>query len=91
MVDWDDERMLRAVRDELLAAQGLRVVPVFHQIVRWRQAIPQYHVGHLDRVAWIEERTAKYRGLYLAGNAYRGVALNDCVEQADLLAERISC
>ncbi len=89
MVDWDDERLLRAVRAELATAMGLRAAPVFHQIVRWRQAIPQYHIGHLERVAWIEERTARHTGLYLTGNAYRGVALNDCVEQAALLAERI--
>jgi len=90
MVDWDDERLLRAVRDEFAAAMGLRAAPLFHQIVRWRQAIPQYHVGHLARVAWIEERAARHAGLYLAGNAYRGVALNDCVEQASALAERMA-
>jgi oxygen-dependent protoporphyrinogen oxidase len=89
MVDWDDERLLRAVRDELTAAMGLHAAPVFHEVVRWRQAIPQYHLGHLERVAWIEERTARHPGLYLAGNAYRGVALNDCVEQADILVDRI--
>jgi oxygen-dependent protoporphyrinogen oxidase len=91
MVDWDDDRLLRAVRDELAAALGLRAAPAFHEIVRWRHAIPQYHVGHLERVAWVEARTAaRHPGLYLAGNAYRGVALNDCVEQAELLAERIT-
>jgi oxygen-dependent protoporphyrinogen oxidase len=89
MVDWDDEHLLGTVRDELRATMGLQAAPVFHDIVRWRQAIPQYHLGHLERVAWIEERTRRNPGLYLAGNAYRGVALNDCVEQADLLAERI--
>jgi protoporphyrinogen/coproporphyrinogen III oxidase len=90
MVDWDDDRLLRAVRDEFAVAMGLRAEPVFHQIVRWHWAIPQYHLGHLERVAWIEERTAQHTGLYLAGNAYRGVALNDCIEQAEVLAARIA-
>jgi oxygen-dependent protoporphyrinogen oxidase len=63
---------------------------VFHQIVRWAKAIPQYHLGHLERVAWIEERAARHPGLYLGGNAYRGVALNDCVEQAARLAAIIA-
>jgi protoporphyrinogen/coproporphyrinogen III oxidase len=90
MVDWDEERLLRAVRDELAAAMGLRAAPVFHQIVRWLQAIPQYHVGHLERVAWIEERAAKHPLLYLTGNAYRGVALNDCVEQGGVIAKRLA-
>lgn len=90
MVEWDDERLLSAVRGELAAAMGLQAAPVFHEIVRWRQAIPQYHLGHLERVAGIEERTKRYPGLHLAGNAYRGVALNDCVEQAELMSERIA-
>jgi oxygen-dependent protoporphyrinogen oxidase len=90
MVDWDDERLLRAVRDEFAAVMGLRAEPVFHEIVRWPRAIPQYHVGHLERLSWIEERLIRHPRLYLTGNAYRGVALNDCVEQADLLAERIA-
>lgn len=90
MVDWDDDRLLRAVRDEFALMMGLHAQPAFHQIVRWRQAIPQYHLGHLERVAWIEKRITQYKGLYLAGNAYRGVALNDCVEQADEMAARIA-
>ncbi len=57
------------------------------RLSRW--AIPQYELGHLDRVAWIEERTARHPGLYLGGNSFRGVALNDCVEQADRLARQI--
>ena len=87
-MDWDDARLLTAVRGELRQAMGLQAAPVFHEVVRWTKAIPQYHLGHLERVAWIEERAARHPGLYLGGNAYRGVALNDCVEQAGSLAAR---
>ena len=90
IVDWDDDRLLTAMRGELGQAMGVRAAPVFHEIVRWTKAIPQYHLGHLERVGWIEERTARHPGLYLGGNAYRGVALNDCVEQAATLAERMA-
>jgi oxygen-dependent protoporphyrinogen oxidase len=69
---------------------GVRGEPVFHQIVRWDRAIPQYLVGHLDRLAWIEQRLVEHPGLFLGGSAYRGVAINDCVEQAGLLAERVA-
>jgi oxygen-dependent protoporphyrinogen oxidase len=86
---WDDERLVAAVRAELRLAQGIRAAPVFRHIVRWNRAIPQYFVGHLERVAWIEERLKRHPGLFLAGNAYHGVALNDCTEQADLLAKRV--
>ncbi len=90
IVDWPDDRLLGAVRAELAQALRVRAAPVFHQIVRWDRAIPQYRVGHLERVAWIDRRAAALPGLYLAGNAYRGVALNDCVEQAERLAERLA-
>jgi oxygen-dependent protoporphyrinogen oxidase len=89
IVGWDDAKLLAAVRREFAQAMDIHAEPVFHQIVRWDRAIPQYHLGHLERVAWIEQRTTRHRGLYLGGNCYRGVALNDCVEQADLLARRI--
>jgi len=90
MVDWDDEQLLRAIHSELRSAMEIEAAPVFHHIIRWPQAIPQYHLGHLERVAWIENRLARHPGLFLTGNAYRGVALNDCVEQAERLAERIA-
>jgi oxygen-dependent protoporphyrinogen oxidase len=90
VVDWPENRLLAAVRGELAQVLRIRATPVFHHVVRWDRAIPQYHVGHLDRLAWIETRLQMHPGLFLAGNAYRGVALNDCVEQAGLLAERIS-
>ncbi|HEV3145158.1 MAG TPA: protoporphyrinogen oxidase [Gemmataceae bacterium] len=89
VVDWDDNRLLTAVRDELRLAQGVTASPVFHHIHRWPVAIPQYHVGHLQRLARIESQLTRHPGLFLAGNAYHGVALNDCTEQADILAGRI--
>jgi oxygen-dependent protoporphyrinogen oxidase len=90
MVDWPEERLLNAVRAELAQSLGIHTPPVFHHVVRWQRAIPQYHVGHLERVAWIEQRMASHPGLFVGGSAYRGVALNDCVEQAGLLAERVA-
>jgi protoporphyrinogen/coproporphyrinogen III oxidase len=89
MVDWDDDRLVRAVHAELQPAMGITALPVFHRIVRWPRAIPQYHVGHLDRLAWIDARLPRHPGLFLAGNAYRGVALNDCTEQGELLAQEV--
>jgi oxygen-dependent protoporphyrinogen oxidase len=90
VVGWHDDRLLAAVRAELAQALGVRAPPLFHHLVRWDRAIPQYHLGHLDRVAWIEGRTAdRHPGLYLGGNAYHGVALNDCAEQATVLTAQV--
>jgi oxygen-dependent protoporphyrinogen oxidase len=86
VVDWDDTKLLIAVRSELRLALGVSAEPIFHRIIRWDRAIPQYHVGHGERLARIDSLAAKWPGLILAGNAYRGVALNDCTEQAERIA-----
>jgi oxygen-dependent protoporphyrinogen oxidase len=86
---YPDGRLLDAVRRELRLAMGIKAAPLFHHIVRWDRAIPQYQVGHLERVAWVEQRLARHPGLFLGGNAYHGVALNDCTEQAEILARQI--
>jgi oxygen-dependent protoporphyrinogen oxidase len=89
-VEWDDGRLVAAVRAELRLAQGVTAEPAFVHVVRWARAIPQYFVGHPERVARIEERVGRYTGLFLAGNAYRGVALNDCTERAGIIAGRVA-
>jgi protoporphyrinogen/coproporphyrinogen III oxidase len=90
MIDWDDGRLLASLRAELRLAMNITAAPMFHRIVRWDRAIPQYHLGHLDRVGRIEARLAQHPGLFLGGNAYHGVSLNDCTERGSILAERIS-
>jgi oxygen-dependent protoporphyrinogen oxidase len=89
-LDWDDDRLACAVHNELKLAMGVRGEPVFQRIVRWPAAIPQYVIGHLDRVARIDVLSARHPGLFLAGNAFRGVAMGDCVEQGGLIAARVA-
>ncbi|MCI0639915.1 MAG: protoporphyrinogen oxidase [Gemmataceae bacterium] len=90
IADWDDEELLQAARVELRQTMGIAAAPIYQRIIRWPRAIPQYHVGHLARLQHIERHLEKQPGLYLGGNAYRGVALNDCTEQGMLLARRIA-
>ena len=90
MVEWDDDRLVRAVHEEMKVAMGVRGDPVFVRVVRWPAAIPQYVVGHLARVARIEALAAKHPGLFLTGNALRGVALGDCADQGELVAARVA-
>jgi oxygen-dependent protoporphyrinogen oxidase len=88
VVDWDDARLVAAVRKEMRRVTGARAAPTFCEIVRWEEAIPQYFVGHLANVAWVEERCRLHPGLFLGGNAYRGVALPDCAQHGRALAEQ---
>ena len=86
----NDEELLRTVHGELRHTMGVRGEPVFDRIVRWPKAIPQYLIGHGERVRRIHTLAAMHPGLTLAGSAYHGVALNDCAEQAESVAARLS-
>jgi oxygen-dependent protoporphyrinogen oxidase len=90
VMSWDDATLLRKVHEEMTVTLGVRGEPAFHTIVRWPNAIPQYAVGHLDRVRRIEGHLERQPRLWLGGNAYRGIAMNDCVEQAERLAAVIA-
>jgi oxygen-dependent protoporphyrinogen oxidase len=90
VVGWDDDRLVAAVHAELRLAMGIAAEPVFCRIIRWERAIPQYHVGHLERLTRIDRQLARHPGLFLGGNAYRGVALNDCTEQGGEIAARVA-
>lgn len=89
MADWPDEQLLAVVRREFAAILGIEANPLFHRIYRWRDANPQYDVGHLDRVAAIERDVARAPGLWLAGSSYRGVGLPDCIAGARAAVERV--
>ena len=90
IVDWSDDRLGMAVRTELRASLGITAPPILERVIRWPKALPQYRLGHLARVASIEKRTESLPGLFLAGNAYGGVSLNDCTERAGILADQIA-
>ncbi|HEX4284369.1 MAG TPA: protoporphyrinogen oxidase [Terracidiphilus sp.] len=79
-----DEALVAAVRRELTQILGEEVIPrdakpEHTQVSRWRRAMAQYAVGHQDRVGKIEERVAELPGLRLAGNAYDGIGIPDCI------------
>jgi oxygen-dependent protoporphyrinogen oxidase len=89
VVDWDDDTLAAAVHREIWRAMRVTAPPYFRRVIRWDAAIPQYVVGHPGRVARIDARAAQYPGLFLGGSAYRGVAMADCAEQGELLAEKV--
>ena len=89
-VDLDDARLLGIIREDLRRTMGLRVIPEFIHAVRHRRGIPQYTIGHASRVARIESRVRDYPGLFLAGNSYRGVSINACIDDAPAVAQQVA-
>jgi oxygen-dependent protoporphyrinogen oxidase len=77
-----------AMRADLSRLMGITAEPLFALNHRWPESMPQYTVGHTVRIAELETRVAAIPGLFLAGNAYHGIGIPDCVRSAKLAAER---
>jgi protoporphyrinogen/coproporphyrinogen III oxidase len=80
----NDNALVAIVRHELIDILGEKVVgigldPEYTQVTRWRRAMAQYAVGHHERIERINERVAALPGLRLAGNAYDGIGISDCI------------
>jgi len=86
----DDEKLISTVRDELADIMGLRAEPDFIKIYRWEKAIPQYLIGHYKKLEMLDKAASAHENFYLTGNAYRGVAVNDCIANSNKLAEEIA-
>jgi oxygen-dependent protoporphyrinogen oxidase len=90
-----DDQIVEIVRTELqqiLGPQitGLRAEPLFARVYKWKSAMAQYGVGHLDRLDRIEGLRQQLPGLALAGNAYRGIGVPDCIRSGrDAVAQLV--
>ncbi|MCL5957751.1 MAG: protoporphyrinogen oxidase [Chloroflexi bacterium] len=83
LVELDDEEIIRISRDELRTIMGISAEPEFARVYRWIRGMPQYTLGHLQRLETMEERLAQHPGLYLCGASYRGVGTGDCMNSAE--------
>jgi oxygen-dependent protoporphyrinogen oxidase len=89
MLALEDVEISRRVQTDLGDLLGVNGVPLFTEIARWNNSMPQYEVGHLERVAEIEKESSKITGLVLSGNSYRGAGIPDCVRSGEAAAEQM--
>jgi len=89
LADLSDQAMREVVLKELGELIGLQGEPEKFLVTRWMGKMPQYHLGHLDRVAALEAEAAGLPGLELAGNAYRGVGVPQCIQSGEQAAQRV--
>jgi len=85
-----DQDLVTHVRAELLTVMGVSATPAFTHIARWPRSMAQYTVGHGDRVARIEARLKELGGLHVAGNAYHGIGIPDCVRMGKQAADAVA-
>jgi len=89
-MDRDEDRNLtNRVFAELKDWLGISSQPLFTHLERYERALPQYAVGHLQRILRIEERILRYKGLSLAGNWSYGIGIPDCIESGERAAEAL--
>lgn len=84
-----EEQLAEQVAADLKRIMGIDAKPDFLKIFRHPQAIPQYTVGHQRKLAALQEALGNHRGLYLTGNAFGGIGLNDCVHAANGVADKV--
>lgn len=89
-VTMSDEQLVRAVRHDLHQTLGLAAEPVFAEITRWPEAMPQYGVGHTEKIASFRAALrARMPGVAVTGAGFAGVGLPDCIAQGKQAAEEI--
>jgi len=89
LLELNEDELLARVLGDLRDLLGIERVPLFAEVTKWERSMPQYHVGHMQRVKQIEARLAALPGLVLAGNAYSGLGIPDCIRSGEVAADSI--
>ena len=83
----DEAEMAKRVEADLRELLSISEAPLFVEAAKWERSMPQYEVGHLDRVKEIDNRVHDLPGIALAGNAYDGAGIPDCIRSGELAAD----
>jgi oxygen-dependent protoporphyrinogen oxidase len=87
-IPWNEKDLLELAKEELNLTLNITAEPVLQRVFLWESAMPQYNVGHLEKLKQIDDALAKHAGLALAGNGYRGIGIPDCVHSGELAVEK---
>jgi oxygen-dependent protoporphyrinogen oxidase len=86
---WDEQELLGLAKQELQLTLGVTADPLVSRVFRWDKAMPQYNLGHPERLKRIDAALEHHPDLALAGNGYRGIGIPDCIHSGELAVERI--
>jgi oxygen-dependent protoporphyrinogen oxidase len=85
----DEEALTLAVREDLRLLLGIERAPLFTHVEKWPRSMAQYHLGHLARIARIRAQLRRFPTLQLAGNAYGGAGIPDCIRSGHTAAAEL--
>jgi oxygen-dependent protoporphyrinogen oxidase len=91
LLETTDDELVETIRTQLVELLGLRAdaQPLITRVYRWNGGMPQYTLGHLDRVDEIEQRCDAVPALALAGGAFRGVGIPNCIESGERAVTKV--
>ena len=89
LLDQSDDQLVQIARQELCELIGLGGTPVITRVIRWNNAMPQYHVGHCARVERITRSISEVGGLSLVSNALHGVGIAAVIQLADRVTREV--
>lgn len=89
-VDLSDEEIVDLVLKDLNKTMNIKVRPEFHIVTRWNKAMPQYTVGHLQKIDLVKKHLGnELPGVFLAGGSFEGVGIPGCIDQAEAAVDKV--
>ena len=90
LAEQDDAALIEIARQELQQIMGITATPILTRAYRWKKSNPQYNIGHSALVDDIDQALQTHPGLHVAGAAYRGSGIPDCIQSGFDAARKIS-
>jgi oxygen-dependent protoporphyrinogen oxidase len=88
-IDFSEDSLLELAYEELRLTLNITAAPVLSRVFTWERAMPQYNLGHPERLKRIEAALERFPGLALAGNGYRGIGIPDCIHSGEAAVDRL--
>jgi len=88
-IPWDETELLELAKEEVKMTSGITAEPIISRVFMWDKAMPQYNLGHPEKLKQIDAALEKHSGLALAGNGYRGIGIPDCIHSGEVAVERV--
>lgn len=89
-IPWNENDLLALSKEEMKLTLGITAAPLLSRVFLWENAMPQYNVGHPEKLKQIDTALEIYPTLALAGNGYRGIGIPDCIHSGEVAVEKVT-